>query len=54
VLFRSSAGRRLGTQAPVLRWAVGAAAVVAYVKDDVEWTAEGCEAAVFTAAARHR
>ena len=32
----------------------GAAAVVADLRGDVEWTADGCEAAVFTAAARHR
>jgi hypothetical protein len=31
----------------------GAAAVVADLQGDVEWTADGCEAAVFTAAARH-
>jgi hypothetical protein len=37
----------------VLRRA-GAEAVVAYLKGDVEWTADGCGAAVFTAAARHR
>ena len=34
--------------------AAGAAAVVADLRGDVEWTADGCEAAVFTAAARHR
>jgi nucleoside-diphosphate-sugar epimerase len=28
--------------------------LVADVRGDVEWTADGCEAAVFTAAARHR
>ena len=32
----------------------GAEAVVADLRGDVEWTAEGCNAAVFTAAARHR
>jgi hypothetical protein len=37
----------------VLRRA-GAAAVVADLRGDVEWKADRCEAAVFTAAARHR
>jgi putative NAD(P)-binding protein len=32
----------------------GAETVVADLRGDVEWTAEGCNAAVFTAAARHR
>ena len=40
-------------QAAVLRHA-GAEAVVSDLGGDVEWTAEGCNAAVFTAAARHR
>jgi nucleoside-diphosphate-sugar epimerase len=44
---------RTDSQAAVLRDA-GAVAVVADLRGDVEWTAEGCEAAVFTAAARHR
>jgi uncharacterized protein YbjT (DUF2867 family) len=44
---------RTDAQAAVLRRA-GAAAVVADLRGDVEWTADGCEAAVFTAAARHR
>ena len=44
---------RTDAQAAVLRGA-GAAAVVADLRGDVEWTADGCEAAVFTAAARHR
>jgi nucleoside-diphosphate-sugar epimerase len=33
---------------------VGAQAVVADLRGDVEWTAEGCDAAVFAAGARHR
>jgi uncharacterized protein YbjT (DUF2867 family) len=33
---------------------LGAAAVVADLRGDVEWTADGCEAAVFAAGARHR
>src|SRR5919106_212483 len=44
---------RTDAQAAVLRGA-GAAAVVADLRGDVEWTADGCEAAVFTAAARYR
>lgn len=32
----------------------GAEAVVADLRGDVEWTAEGCEAAIFAAGARHR
>ena len=32
----------------------GADAVVADLRGDVEWTAEGCEAAIFAAGARHR
>jgi nucleoside-diphosphate-sugar epimerase len=44
---------RTPAQATVLRHA-GAETVVADLSGDVEWTAEGCNAAVFTAAARHR
>lgn len=44
---------RTHAQAAVLRDA-GAETVVADLSGDVEWTAEGCNAAVFTAAARHR
>jgi nucleoside-diphosphate-sugar epimerase len=33
---------------------LGAEAVVADLRGDVEWTAEGCDAAVFAAGARHR
>jgi nucleoside-diphosphate-sugar epimerase len=44
---------RTDAQAAVLRDS-GAEAVVADLSGDVEWTAEGCNAAVFTAAARHR
>jgi uncharacterized protein YbjT (DUF2867 family) len=44
---------RTDAQAAVLRHA-GAEPVVADLEGDVEWTAEGCNAAVFTAAARHR
>jgi nucleoside-diphosphate-sugar epimerase len=33
---------------------LGAQAVVADLRGDVEWTAEGCDAAVFAAGARHR
>jgi nucleoside-diphosphate-sugar epimerase len=40
-------------QAEALRGA-GAAAVVADLRGDVEWTAEGCDAAIFAAGARHR
>jgi nucleoside-diphosphate-sugar epimerase len=32
----------------------GADAIVADLRGDVEWTAEGCEAAIFAAGARHR
>src|SRR6187200_2130438 len=32
----------------------GADAVVADLRGDVEWTAQGCDAAVFAAGARHR
>ena len=44
---------RTHAQAAVLR-RPGAEAVVADLRGDVEWTAESCNAAVFTAAARHR
>ena len=44
---------RTHAQAAVLRDA-GAETVVADLSGDVEWTAEGCNAAVFTASARHR
>jgi nucleoside-diphosphate-sugar epimerase len=44
---------RTPAQAAVLRDA-GAEAVVADLSQDVEWTADGCDAAVFTAAARYR
>jgi nucleoside-diphosphate-sugar epimerase len=44
---------RTGTQATALR-DVGAEAVVGDLRGDVEWTAEGCDAAVFAAGARHR
>lgn len=44
---------RSESQAAALR-SVGAEAVVADLRGDVEWTAEGCEAAVFAAGARHR
>ena len=40
-------------QASALR-GLGAEAVVADLRRDVEWTADGCEAAVFAAGARHR
>src|SRR5215207_6980084 len=40
-------------QAAALR-DVGAEAVVADLRGDVEWTADGCDAAVFAAGARHR
>jgi nucleoside-diphosphate-sugar epimerase len=40
-------------QAAALR-ELGADAVVADLRGDVEWTADGCEAAVFAAGARHR
>src|ERR687896_2055786 len=40
-------------QASALRDA-GADAVVADLRGDVEWTANGCDAAVFAAGARHR
>jgi nucleoside-diphosphate-sugar epimerase len=44
---------RTDTQAEALRGA-GADAVVADLRGDVEWTADGCDAAVFAAGARHR
>jgi nucleoside-diphosphate-sugar epimerase len=44
---------RTPAQAAVLQYA-GAETVVADLSKDVEWTAEGCDAAVFAAAARHR
>ena len=44
---------RADAQADALR-AIGADAVVADLRGDVEWTAEGCDAAVFAAGARHR
>ena len=44
---------RTEAQADALR-GVGADAVVADLRGDVEWTADGCDAAVFAAGARHR
>ena len=44
---------RTDTQAAALK-DVGADAVVADLRGDVEWTAAGCDAAVFAAGARHR
>jgi uncharacterized protein YbjT (DUF2867 family) len=44
---------RTDGQAEALRGA-GAEAVVADLRGDVEWTADGCDAAVFAAGARHR
>jgi nucleoside-diphosphate-sugar epimerase len=44
---------RTEAQAAALR-DVGADAVVADLRGDVEWTADGCDAAVFAAGARHR
>ena len=44
---------RTDGQAAALR-ELGADAAVADLRGDVEWTAEGCEAAVFAAGARHR
>jgi nucleoside-diphosphate-sugar epimerase len=44
---------RTDGQAAALREA-GADAVVADLRGDVEWTADGCDAAVFAAGARHR
>jgi nucleoside-diphosphate-sugar epimerase len=40
-------------QAAALR-ELGAGAVVADLRGDVEWTADGCDAAIFAAGARHR
>src|SRR4051794_3654834 len=45
---------RTPAQAALLGRRTGAEAVVADLRADVEWTAEGCDAAVFAAAARHR
>ena len=44
---------RTDAQAEALRGA-GAEAVVADLRGDVEWTADGCDAAIFAAGARHR
>jgi nucleoside-diphosphate-sugar epimerase len=44
---------RTEAQAAALR-EVGADAVVADLRGDVEWTAAGCDAAIFAAGARHR
>ena len=44
---------RADAQAEALR-GIGADAVVADLRGDVEWTADGCDAAVFAAGARHR
>jgi nucleoside-diphosphate-sugar epimerase len=44
---------RTDSQAAALR-DVGAEAVVADLRGDVEWTADGCDATVFAAGARHR
>jgi uncharacterized protein YbjT (DUF2867 family) len=44
---------RTEQQAEALRGA-GAEAVVADLRGDIEWTADGCDAAVFAAGARHR
>jgi nucleoside-diphosphate-sugar epimerase len=44
---------RTDGQAAALR-ELGAGAVVADLRGDVEWTADGCEAAIFAAGARHR
>ena len=44
---------RTETQAAAMK-DVGADAVVADLRGDVEWTAAGCDAAVFVAGARHR
>jgi uncharacterized protein YbjT (DUF2867 family) len=44
---------RTDGQAEALR-AAGADAVVTDLRGDVEWTADGCDAAVFAAGARHR
>lgn len=44
---------RTDAEASALR-DVGADAIVADLRGDVEWTADGCDAAVFAAGARHR
>jgi nucleoside-diphosphate-sugar epimerase len=44
---------RTESQAAAFR-EVGAEAIVADLRGDVEWTAEGCDTAVFAAGARHR
>jgi nucleoside-diphosphate-sugar epimerase len=44
---------RTESQAAALR-EVGAEAIVADLRGDIEWTAEGCDAAIFAAGARHR
>jgi nucleoside-diphosphate-sugar epimerase len=44
---------RTDNQAAALR-EVGADAIVADLRGDVEWTADGCDAAIFAAGARHR
>jgi nucleoside-diphosphate-sugar epimerase len=44
---------RTQSQADALE-GVGAQPVVADLRGDVEWTADGCEAAIFAAGARHR
>jgi nucleoside-diphosphate-sugar epimerase len=44
---------RTDGQAAALR-EVGADAIVADLRGDVEWSAEGCDAAIFAAGARHR
>jgi uncharacterized protein YbjT (DUF2867 family) len=56
LLSRGDAVRALvrsAQQADALR-DVGAEAVVGDLRDDVEWTADGCDATVFAAGARHR
>ena len=56
LLERGHAARclvRSESQAAALR-GLGAEAVVADLRGDVEWTADGCDAAVFAAGARHR
>jgi nucleoside-diphosphate-sugar epimerase len=44
---------RTDAQAAALR-DIGAEAIVADLRGDVEWSAEGCDAAIFAAGARHR
>jgi nucleoside-diphosphate-sugar epimerase len=44
---------RTDSQAAALR-EIGAHAIVADLRGDVEWTADGCDAAIFAAGARHR